>query len=51
MERRDISEVIGSGMSLQNRGVQKVTQRLQVRTSIVRHDVECRRVKKRVKMG
>jgi hypothetical protein len=36
---------------LVNRGVQKVNPRLQIRTPVVvRHDVECRRVKKRVKM-
>jgi hypothetical protein len=32
-------------------GVQKINPRLQLRTPVVvRHDVECRRVKKRVKI-
>jgi hypothetical protein len=47
MERRGIGELIGSGRSLRNRGVQKINLRLQVRTPVVvHHDVECRKVKK-----
>jgi hypothetical protein len=52
MERRSISELVGSGRILQNRGVQKVNPCLQVRTPIiVHHGIECRRVKKRVQIG
>jgi hypothetical protein len=47
---RGIGELIRSGRSLRNQGVQKVTPHLQVGTSIVRCGVECRRVKKNVKM-
>jgi hypothetical protein len=51
MEWRGITELIGSGRSLQNWGVQKINPYLQLRTPVlVHHDVECRRVKKRVKM-
>jgi hypothetical protein len=51
MERRGIVELVGSGRSLQNRGVQKINPRLQLRIPIVvRYDVECRRVKKKVKI-
>jgi hypothetical protein len=51
MERRGITELIRSGRSLQNRGVQKINPRLQLKTQIVvRHDVECRRVRTRVKI-
>jgi hypothetical protein len=51
MERRGISELDGSGRRLRNWDVQKVNPRLQIRTPvIVHHDVECRRVKKRVKI-
>jgi hypothetical protein len=50
MERRGIDNLIGSGSSLRNQGVQKVTPHLQVGTTIVRHDVNCIRVKKRVKI-
>jgi hypothetical protein len=50
MERRGIGELIRSGRSLRNQGVQKVTPHLHVGTPIVRHGIECRRVKKRVKM-
>jgi hypothetical protein len=47
MEHRGINELIRSGRSLRNRCVQKVNSRLQIRTLVVvRHDVECRRVKK-----
>jgi hypothetical protein len=51
MERRGIGECIGSGRILQNWSVQKVTPHLQVETLIVRHGVECRKVKKIVEMG
>jgi hypothetical protein len=51
MERRGITELVESGRSLQNRGVQKIIPRLQLKTSIIiHHEVECRRVKKRVKI-
>jgi hypothetical protein len=46
MEQRGIGERIGSGRILQNWSVQKVTPRLQVETPIIRHGVECRKVKK-----
>jgi hypothetical protein len=49
IERRGISEFVRNGRSLRSRGVQKVTPCLQVGTQIVRHGVEWRRVKKRVK--
>jgi hypothetical protein len=51
MEQRGISELVGSERSLWNQSVQKIIPRLQVGTSIVRYDVECRRVKKRVDIG
>jgi hypothetical protein len=51
MEQWCITELIESGRSLWNRGVQKINPRLQLRTPIiVRYDIEYRRVKKRVKM-
>jgi hypothetical protein len=51
MERQGIGELIGSGRSLQNWDVQKINPHLHVRTPvIVHHDVECRRLKKRVKI-
>jgi hypothetical protein len=40
MEPRGIGELVGSGRSLRNQGVLKVTPRLQVETPIARHDVE-----------
>jgi hypothetical protein len=49
MEQRGIGELIGNRRSLQSQGVQKVTSCLQIGTPIVRHGVEWRRVKKRVK--
>jgi hypothetical protein len=46
-ERRGIDKPVESERSLQNRDVQKINPRLQVRTPvIVCHDVECTRVKK-----
>jgi hypothetical protein len=51
MEQRDIAELVGSGRSLRKRGVQKINLHLQLRTPVVvRHDVECRRVKTTVKI-
>jgi hypothetical protein len=51
IERRGIAELVGSERSLRNRGVQKIKPHLQLRTSVIdHHDVECRRVKKRMKM-
>jgi hypothetical protein len=50
MDQRGISELIGSGMSLRNQSVQNVTPYLQIGTPNVWHGIECRRVKKRVRM-
>jgi hypothetical protein len=45
-------ELVGSERSMQIQNVQDVTPHLHVETTVVRHDVECRReIKKRVKIG
>jgi hypothetical protein len=51
LARHWTNELVGSGRSLRNRGVQKITPRLHVGTPVVRHGVDYWRVKKIVEIG